>query len=165
MFSIYNNIRTPKVTAGNANMFQSMRTFDEDAQICPVRPNVSDTGTFGVARDTINTLAPGCNSSLDRVITENAVSRPKYFTYLSASAINNDVGDNTQVAPQYGESKEGNYDTFLGHQYTREVLPRSQMVKMSSVSKTGDSDKDDEKKVNCIMSRLFNTKDCNPYAS
>lgn len=163
MFSIYNNVRTPKVTTGNAAMFQSLRTFDEDAQICPTRPNVSDTGTFGVARDTIQTLAPGCNSALDRIIAENAVSRPKYFTYLSASAINNDVGDNTQTTPQYG-SNEAKYDTFLGHQYVREVNPRTQMIAKSTVSKTGNEEKDDKKKMDCVMSRLFSSKDCNPYA-
>ena len=164
--SIYNNIRSTKVTTGNAWQYQGMRTFDDDAQVCPTRSNVSDSGVIGVARDSINTLAPGCFSALDRMTVEN-VQRPRYSPYLNASAINYPgVGDSDLPAPdeQYSFSKPF-YDTQLGYQYVRPVQDSQVMrpeYKLSSFKANGPVTEQDREglKVDCFMKRMGENRDC-----
>lgn len=164
--SIANNFRSAKVTTGNAWQYQGMRTFDDDAQVCPTRSNVSDSGVIDVARDSINTLAPGCFSALNRMMVEN-VQRPRYSPYLNASAINYPgVGDSDLPAPdeQYSSSKPF-YDTQLGYQYVRPVQdsqimrPEYKMSSFKAVGPVSEQDKETQY-VGCFMKRAGENRDC-----
>lgn len=165
--SIYNSIRSAKVTTGNAWQYQGMRTFDDSAQVCPARANVSDFGVIGVARDSINSYAPGCFSALNRMTVEN-VQRPRYSTYLNASAINSPgIGDDDmpQEDGQYGGSKP-NYDTQLGYQYVRPIQSRDQMYpqyQLSQFRAVGQSDPQlqESNQISCIVNRTYENRDCN----
>lgn len=164
--SIYNSIRSAKVTTGNAMQYQGMRTFDDSAQVCPARANVSDFGVVGVARDTLNSYAPGCFSALNRMTVEN-VQRPRYSTYLNASAINSPgIGDDdmSQEDGQYGGSKP-HYDTQLGYQFVRPVQPRDQLApayQLSQFRSTGMSNPQlaESNNVSCIMNRTYENRNC-----
>ncbi len=135
--SIYNNIRSSKVTTGNAAQYQGMRSFDTSAQVCPTRQNVSDSGSVGISRDTINTYTAGCFSPLDRMTVEN-VQRPRYSTYLNASAINDPgVGDDDMPQPDAEYQTKPHYDTQLGYQYVRPVLPYEQVYPQYNSSNFG----------------------------
>ena len=168
--SIYNVIRSSKVTTGLAPNFWSMRRFDDSATVCPARANVSDSGVAGVPRDSINTLTEGCFSPLDRMITEN-VQRPKYSVYLNASAIQQaGVGDEDMLVPDPQYQNKTAYDTMLGYQYTRPVLPREQMhpsynlSQFKSNSPNVSAQEQEQQKISCIMDRTYESRQCNPYA-
>jgi hypothetical protein len=168
-FSISKSIRVPKVTTGNASMFQSTRTFNESAQVCPVRSNVSDYGVVGVARDSINTYTAGCYSPEDRMTVENLL-RPRYSVYLNANAISDPgVGDND--IPEYDNSNQNKpyADTLLGYNYVRPVQPRELMrpeyalSQFSSASPQASNNPQfrEANDVQCFMSRRFENRDCN----
>jgi hypothetical protein len=167
--SIYNSIRSSKVTTGNAMQYAGMRTFDESAQVCPTRSNVSDFGVVGVARDSLNTYAPGCFSALNRMTVEN-IQRPRYSTYLNASAINSPgIGDDDMSVAdgQYGGSKPY-YDTQLGNQYIRQVAPDDQLrpqFQMSQFRSNGPTNPQlqESNDVSCIMNRTYENRNalCN----
>ncbi|MDD4931351.1 MAG: hypothetical protein PHG66_04390 [Candidatus Colwellbacteria bacterium] len=127
--SIYNSIRNSKVNTGNVWQYQGMRTFDDSAQVCPARANVSDSGVVGVARDSIQSYAPGCFSALDRMTVES-MQRPHYSSYLNASAINDPgVGDDAMSASDYEYAASQPYDTMFGNTITtRPVLPKAQLA-------------------------------------
>ena len=164
--SIYNTIRSAKVTTGNAWQYQGMRTFDDSAQVCPARANVSDSGVIGVSRDSINTYAPGCFSALDRMTVEN-VQRPRYSTYLNASAINiPGIGDDDLEQPdgQYSGSKPY-YDTRLGYQYVGQQQPRNQIappMQLSRFRAVGPTSAQDNEsnQIQCIMNRTYENRNC-----
>lgn len=166
MSSIYNAVRSSKVTTGNASMFSSMRTFDSDAQVCPTRSNVSDFGVVGVSRDSIQTYTAGCYSAMDRMQVEN-LQRPRYSSFLNASAISMPgIGDSDlpKAVPEYSMTKPY-YDTQLGYQYTRPVLSQSQMTPayaLSSVISTlgNNAQELDSAKVSCFMDRNYNNTNC-----
>jgi hypothetical protein len=125
--SIYNNIRSSKTSVGAAPMYQGMRTFDQSAQVCPVRANVSDYGVVGVSRDTIQSYSAGCFDPLDRMTVEN-IQRPRYSTYLNAGAISAPgVGDDNMPMADPEYQNKPNYDTQLGYTYMRPVLPYEQV--------------------------------------
>lgn len=164
--SIYNSIRSAKVTTGNAWQYQGMRTFDDTAQVCPTRSNVSDFGVTGVARDSLNTMAPGCFSALNRMTVEN-VQRPRYSTYLNASSINSPgIGDSDLGGDdfQYSGSKQ-HYDTQLGYQYVRpvqerEVLnPQFRVSDMKPIGNVSDQARESNY-IDCIMRRTGDQRDC-----
>ncbi len=167
MASIYNNIRSSKVTTGNAPMYQGMRTFDNSAQVCPIRAPISDSGTPGVARDSINSLTAGCFSPLDRMIVENAL-RPSYSTYLNASSIASaGVGsDLPQADPQY-QSKPS-YDTQLGYNYIRQVAPQDQLhpvynsndFKYATQEAMKNKQFQESDYVQCFMDRKYENRNC-----
>jgi len=163
--SIYNVIRSSKVTTGNATVFSSMRTFDEDAQVCPTRANVSDFGVVGVSRDTIQTNAPGCYSAMNRMQVEN-LQRPRYSSFLNASAISMPgIGDSDLPKPVAEYQTKPYYDTQIGFQYVRPVLSMNQTTpayKLSSVQSTlGDNAQElDSAKIDCLMNRSYNNVNC-----
>jgi hypothetical protein len=164
--SIYNTIRSSKVSTGLAPNFWSMRKFDEDATVCPARANVSDYGVAGVARDSINTETEGCFSPLDRMEIEN-LQRPRYSVYLNASAIYTPgVGDEDLVVPDDEYQSKPSYDTQLGNQFVRPVLPREQMNPTYSLSKFrsigGDATQQEkeEQKISCFMNRTYENRQC-----
>ena len=166
--SISNVIRSSKVNAGNVWQYQGMRTFDDSAQVCPSRANVSDSGVVGVARDSINTYAPGCFSALDRMTVEN-MQRPHYSSYLNASAINDPgVGDDS-VDPSTFQSMASNqpYDTMFGNTITtRPVLPKSQLTPSYTASDYGSGQTALEKEMNfvrCAVNSVYDQRGCNAY--
>jgi hypothetical protein len=158
--SIYNAVRNSRVNTGIIPQYQGMRTFDSSAQVCPVRPNVSDNGIIGVARDSINTYAPGCFSALDRMLVEN-IQRPHYSSYLNASAIASaGVGDDA-VADEsdYSQVYSQPYDTMFGNTNTsRPVLPRSQMLpdeRASDVPQNGNPTENEARNVAFFTNTVY----------
>lgn len=167
--SIYNNIRSSKVSVGNVNQYQSMRTFDDSAQVCPARANVSDSGVVGVARDSIQSYAPGCFSALDRMTVEN-VQRPHYSTYLNATAINDPgVGDDA-ATPSAEYSNLQPYDTMFGNSITtRPVLARKQLVPTYKASQFDDTNLNAQEKeanyVRCAINSVYDQHMCDASAT
>ena len=94
MLSLEGALRTCKVNTGWANRIQSDRFENPDLMVCPVWNGVDLAGR-PVCADSFYTKRAGCNSAEDRVIVENAVSRPQYVEYLGLDA----AGIN---APLYG---------------------------------------------------------------
>jgi hypothetical protein len=171
-FSIYNSIRSSKVTTGNAGQYQGMRTFDDSAQVCPVRSNVSDYGVVGVSRDSINTYTAGCFSALDRMEVEN-IQRPRYSVYLNANAINDPgVGDNDLPQADNEYQSKPYYDTQLGHTWVRPVQPWQQTNPQYSASQFSASSPDaasnaqvaEANTIQCIMDRTYENRYCSAGA-
>ena len=167
--SIYNAIRNSKVNTGNVWQYQGMRTFDDSAQVCPARANVSDSGVVGVARDSIQSYAPGCFSALDRMTVEN-VQRPHYSTYLNAGAINGPgIGDDAAtVNNQYGSSHP--YDTMFGNrQTTRPVLPKDELAPTYRVANTYNNPRNAQEQeadyVRCAINSKYDQRGCDASAT
>lgn len=168
--SIYNTIRSSKVSVGNAPLFQGMRIFDDRAMVCPRRANISDYGVVDVPRDSINTLTAGCYSALDRMTVEN-LQRPRYSTYLNAEAIDiPGIGDSDLYSSGTEEMMQSKpfYDTQLGYQYVRPVVDKS--ILSPEFASSDISTKDGAKNaqvaegdyINCIVSRKYDNRNCNP---
>ena len=118
--SISKNVRSFKVTTGNAPILQSENAFG-DRNNCPVRYNVSDNGVIDVSRNTINVYSPGCASPLNRMLIENAL-RPEYSYYLNADAIQQVEGDFEYQKVKASTLPTTNYvDTMIGNQYVRNI--------------------------------------------
>lgn len=118
--SIYNTIRSFKVTTGNAPILQSENSFG-DRNNCPVRYNVSDNGVIDVSRNTINVYTPGCSSPLNRMLVENSL-RPEYSYYLNTDAIQQVEGDFEYEKVKASTLPVKNYvDTMIGNQYVRNI--------------------------------------------
>ena len=166
--SIYNNIRSSKVTTGNAVLFQSTRTFDDDAKVCPARSNVSDYGVIGVPRDSINTLTAGCYSALNRITVENLL-RPSYSEYLNASAISiPGVGSDSATA-NFAYQSSPYYDTQLGNQYIRPVEQSNQIhpeYKLSQFKAVGPVNPQlaEANKVSSFMNSTYENRYFDTYA-
>ncbi len=144
-----------------------MRTFDDSAQVCPVRANVSDYGVVGVSRDTINTYTAGCFSALDRMVVEN-IQRPRYSVYLNADAIN-DPGVGDDDLPQATEyQSKPYYDTQLGHTWVRPVQPWNQIRQPYSISQFTAASPDamvnpqlaESNFTQCFMDRTYENRYC-----
>lgn len=165
--SIYNSLRIAKVASGHAWQYQGMRTFDDTAQVCPTRANVDDVGREA-SRDSIYTYAPGCYSALDRMTTEN-MQRPRYSTYLNASAINMPgAGDDDLLQPDGRFSNAKNtYDTQLGNQYVRPIANQETINPVYSYDKFSASGEtnpqyEEANRVNCFMN-AYQQRSCNNY--
>ena len=165
--SIYNTIRSSKVTTGYAPNFSSMRSFDNDATVCPARSNVSDSGVAGVPRDSINSLTVGCFSPLDRMVVEN-IQRPRYSVYLNADAIQMaGVSDEDLIIPDPEYQSKPVYDTMLGNQFVRPVLPRDEihpqynLSQFKPVSSNVSQQEEEEQKISCFMNRTYENRNCN----
>ena len=85
MLSLEGALRTCKVNTGWANRIQSDRFENPNLMVCPVWNGVDLAGR-PVCADSFYTKRAGCNSAEDRVIVENAVSRPQYIEYLNLDA-------------------------------------------------------------------------------
>lgn len=164
----FKSIRSAFVTTGNAANYHSMGLagFDEDATVNPDRASVSDSGVFNVARDSINTLAPGFNP-LDRMDVEN-IQRPRYSTYLNANAINvPGVGDNDLLEADQRNQTRSAYDTELGYQYVRNQVTNPPVYKLNQFRpRSGQmtAEEKDKLKVNCMMLGNGSQYLCDPYA-
>lgn len=167
--SIYNSIRNSKVNTGNVWQYQGMRTFDDSAQVCPARANVSDSGVVGVARDSIQSYAPGCFSALDRMTVEN-IQRPHYSTYLNASAINDPgVGDDAMSATDYAYGSSQPYDTMFGNTTTtRPVLPKDQLAPTYRAANMQGGQNAQEREANyirCAVNSVYDQHGCDASAT
>jgi len=174
--SIYNTVKSSKVATGNAYQFASMRIFDEDAQVCPARANISDFGVLDVPRDSIVTLSSavaGCYSPLNRMTVENTL-RPAYSAYLNADAIAQ-IGDDDYATPNtFSVARDAVvgpahlYDTLTGsNSLVRTVLPEEQMkmsTSFSNIQQQPNLSAEDKEllKINCLMSR--NNQHCKVYS-
>ena len=96
MLSLEGALRTCKVNTGWANRIQSDRFENPNLMVCPVWNGVDLAGR-PVCADSFYTKRAGCNSAEDRVIVENAVSRPQYIEYLNLDAAG-------ITAPLYGST-------------------------------------------------------------
>jgi|688.fasta_scaffold426511_2 hypothetical protein len=159
--SIYNTIRSFKVTTGNAPILQSENTFG-DRNNCPVRYNVSDNGVIDVPRNSINVYSAGCSSPLNRMLVENAL-RPEYSYYLNTDAIQQVEGDFEYQKVKSSTIPTTNYvDTMLGNQYVRNIADNLQntynpslLKGMSGTNADALSDEMQQLKNNMIMRQTY----------
>jgi hypothetical protein len=79
--SLEASLRTCKVDTGYAANIDSQRFLNPNYMVCPIW-NGMDTAGRSVCPDSFYTKNAGCNSALDRVVVENAVSRPQYAEYI-----------------------------------------------------------------------------------
>lgn len=82
--SLEKSIRTCKVDTSWANKLESDRFLNPNLMMCPSWNGVDTTGRV-VCPDSYYTKRAGCNSALDRVLTENA-QRPQYIEYVNLNA-------------------------------------------------------------------------------
>jgi hypothetical protein len=159
--SIGNAMRIPKVTTGNAGQYASMRIYDPEAQVCPLRSNFDDYGRWA-AHSSINTHAAGCDSAMDIIDVENA-HRGGYSEYLNASAIDYPgVGysDREREVQQVIDNKPF-YDTQLGYTYTRGITGEQDTY----VAKDNDySGYGVDAGIGCIMDSTYQNRACDYYS-
>ena len=100
-------IRTCKVDTAYSNKVQSDRFLNPSLMVCPIWNGVDTTGRQ-VCPDSYYTKNAGCNSAEDRVMVENAVSRPQYMEYinLSANGIDGNIYGNTMPWNEVGQTSE-----------------------------------------------------------
>ena len=100
-------IRTCKVDTAYSNKVQSDRFLNPSLMVCPIWNGVDTTGRQ-VCPDSYYTKNAGCNSAEDRVMVENAVSRPQYMEYinLSANGIDGNIYGNTMPWNQVGQTSD-----------------------------------------------------------
>lgn len=79
--SIEKSVRTCKVDTGYASNIESQRFLNPNLMVCPIWNGIDSAGRM-VCPDSFVTKSRGCNSALDRVTVENAVSRPQYAEYI-----------------------------------------------------------------------------------
>ena len=84
MISLQGSLQTCKVNTGYANKIQSDRYENPNNLLCHVW-NGHDHAGRAVSFDSFYTKAPGCSSSLDRVVVENYL-RPTYVDYVALDA-------------------------------------------------------------------------------
>jgi hypothetical protein len=72
--------------------------------VCPIW-NGMDTAGRKVCPDSFYTKRAGCNSAEDRVVVENAVSRPQYAEYVNLNA--SGIAMNSQYADTTGFVNSG----------------------------------------------------------
>ena len=117
--SLTSSVRNCTFDAGWANKVQSDRFLNPMNAICPTWNGINLKGQQ-VCPDSFYTKSPGCNSALDRVIVENNVERPEYFSYIGLSAAgingsmygNEDAHAKTLARQRFGDSRNkytGNY--------------------------------------------------------
>lgn len=100
-----------RVNTGTAPYIQSERVFNNADKVCILRPNISDDGVVGVSRNSINTMAAGCNSPMERVSVENRL-RPMYLSQL-----NEYIQPNARSVINYDSLTSGSSATsFNGYQ-------------------------------------------------
>lgn len=101
--SLESAIKTLKVNVGAAPRLESERTIGTgEFKMCPRWVGNDTVGRY-VNPDSYYTKSPGCNSAIDRVLVENQVSRPRYYTYiaLNTKGLNGDLYDETQFVEPY----------------------------------------------------------------
>ncbi len=113
MLSLEGALRTCKVNTGWANRIQSDRFENPNLMVCPVWNGVDLAGR-PVCADSFYTKRAGCNSAEDRVIVENAVSRPQYIEYLNLDAAG-------ITAPLYGSTNFHKSDAAVQSRGLQEV--------------------------------------------
>lgn len=85
MASLEAALRTYKVNVGSAPRLESERYIGTgEFKVCP-RWGGNDLVGRSITPDSFYTKAPGCHSALDRVLIENQVTRPRYYTYITLS--------------------------------------------------------------------------------
>lgn len=80
--SLEKAVRTCKVDVGYASNIESQRVLNPNYMSCPIWGGFDSAGRL-VCPDSFYTKSAGCNSALDRVAVENAVSRPQYSELIS----------------------------------------------------------------------------------
>lgn len=94
--SLEKSVRTCKVDTGYAGNIESQRFLNPNYMVCPIWTGFDNTGRL-VCPDSFYTKSRGCNSALDRVAVENAVSRPQYNELISldVAGLNGNIYGNT----------------------------------------------------------------------
>jgi hypothetical protein len=101
--SLEKSVRTCDVNVGEANRIQSDRFFNPQNMVCIPWNGLNNKGQE-VCPDSFWTKTPGCDSSEDRVMVENA-QRPKYMNYvtLGAQGITGNIYGNESAARNSAE--------------------------------------------------------------
>jgi hypothetical protein len=91
-------LTTCKVDTAWANKIESDRFLNPANMVCPLWDGL-DTAGRPACPDSFYTKRAGCNSAEDRVVVENAVSRPQYmeFINLNALGIDGNIYKNTEA--------------------------------------------------------------------
>jgi len=85
MVSLEAALKTYKVNVGAAPRLESERYIGSgEFKLCP-RWGGTDLVGRAITPDSYYTKSPGCNSALDRLLIENQVMRPRYYTYITLS--------------------------------------------------------------------------------
>jgi len=105
--SLTASIRTPRVDAGQASTLHSERiALDPERLVNPNRYLYDNYGRGAVAIDSLYALAPGYDP-MQRIVVENAVSRPQYGYYLNVPRGMSGIGEDEEVLiPRSYESRE-----------------------------------------------------------
>ena len=83
--SLGKSIKTCKVDTGLASRIESSRFLDSNNMVCPVWNGRDNLGRK-VCEHSFYHKVRGCSSAMDRVETENNVSRPQYMEYITLSS-------------------------------------------------------------------------------
>lgn len=128
-------LRTCKVDTAWANKVESDRFLNPANMMCPLW-NFIDTAGRPACPDSFMTKSAGCNSAEDRVVVENAVSRPQYmeFINLNANGIDGSIyahteAQNNVVATQNALHNMANVTGQFGNSFnagTAQVFPPCQ---------------------------------------
>lgn len=128
-------LRTCKVDTAWANKVESDRFLNPANMVCPLWNGI-DTAGRPACPDSFMTKRAGCNSAEDRVVVENAVSRPQYmeFINLDANGIDGSIYANTEaqnnvVATQNSLHNMANVTGQFGNSFnagTAQVFPSCQ---------------------------------------
>lgn len=128
-------LRTCKVDTAWANKVESDRFLNPANMVCPLWNGI-DTAGRPACPDSFMTKRAGCNSAEDRVVVENAVSRPQYmeFINLNANGIDGSIYANTEaqnnvVATQNALHNMANITGQFGNSFnagTAQVCPPCQ---------------------------------------
>lgn len=95
--SLNGALRTCKVDVAWDARMQSDRFENPDIMSCPVWSGRDLTGRL-VCENSFMTKTAGCDSASDRILVENAVSRPSYMSYVQLDGSGIDLTSNSHVA-------------------------------------------------------------------
>lgn len=129
-FSIEKSVRTCKVDTGYASNIESQRFLNPNLMVCPTWTGF-DTAGRSVCPDSFYTKNAGCNSALDRVVVENAVSRPQYAELITLNVqggLNGEIyGDTTPYQNSLYAHRDlkniNNITGNFGKQWAANVVP------------------------------------------
>jgi hypothetical protein len=100
--SLESAIKTFKVNVGAAPRLESERYIGSGEFKTCYRWDGHDLVGRMVSPDSFYTKAPGCHSATDRILVENQISRPRYYTYIALNpyGLTGDVY-NQRSGPEY----------------------------------------------------------------
>jgi hypothetical protein len=83
--SLESAIKTLKVNTGSAPRLESERYIGSGEFKTCFTWDGRDLIGRRISPDSFYTKSPGCHSATDRILVENQISRPRYYTYIALS--------------------------------------------------------------------------------